>query len=58
MSIPGWLLLLFGLYLLLTGQAGPFVALATTNASSATLSTTSGGLTGLTGLTGLSGYGL
>ena len=29
MNILGWLLLLFGLYLLLTGNAGPFVELAT-----------------------------
>lgn len=40
----GWLLLLFGIYLLITGHAGPFVAFATKKGAPTTADKISGAL--------------
>ena len=55
MNIIGWLLFLFGLYLLVTGKAGTFISFATTKQGSATSTSAGGGLASLTALTPLFG---
>ena len=54
MNIIGWLLFLFGLYLLVTGKAGTFISFATTKGSP-TSTSAGGGLASLTALTPLFG---